>query len=424
MSGGGKRTGWGRAAGAALVSLAAALPAVADDIVYEHIFSGLSGPNEVGGVQACEVRISTDDQRVRVEAPAQGVTTEAVVSFVQIGDRIVFILENPLANTIVYGDVLVGDYNRGVLDVALTTEGAQSAIRYLLFVVDLDVDSDNTVSAPDFAPERTKEEEHIEDASTKPGRSICVNADDDDADGVPDAVDGWGSNPTSPDFRNLLEDDFVRARFELGAPINLTKAKIKVSTNGTGDVRIWTKSGAAKRNIAGVNAGGDLVLSGTYTASELGFKDQQRTVDLWLEGLGESAAAGDLRLLVELDRDGDGPEALLTKDAARTTVLGVRVLDNSAGAIAEHVQVARWENAFTGTAGSRSVLPGFQALDPERYYVRVRDATATSTETLKGQLSSYARGANPNFASSLDTVADYELKHFPAENQIVPATPP
>src|SRR5690606_31945367 len=84
------------------------------------------------------------------------------------------------------------EYSFMAADMDVTCPDSQNkTIDLTIIGIDLDVDSDNTVAASDFAPDRDANEETIEDDPALTGRIIRVNTDDDDGDGITDLGDGY-----------------------------------------------------------------------------------------------------------------------------------------------------------------------------------------------------------------------------------------
>lgn len=220
------------------------------------------------------------------------------------------------------------------------------AARVTVAKVDLDVDSDNTNNVADFGPNRTSAEDNIEDRGNLPGRFVCLNEDDDDNDNIADLGDGYdldGAGGGMEDDINVSEADFVRMVFEAPQPLDLAVATIRVTytasnpaaTVPTGDcpdiaappdgrLRIWTKNGNVVRNMnPATGMPGDYVAQATYGAANLGLTNQNRTVNLWLEGIKPSPSLGADRILFEIDPDGPGNADFLHADAVRVTIVQV-----------------------------------------------------------------------------------------------------
>jgi hypothetical protein len=91
--------------------------------------------------------------------------------------------------------------------------------------------------------------------------------------------------------------DFTPIEVTIRNVVNLATAMIRIdhpvndpSLSGLEDVRIWTKDGDEARDGLGVDDGGDWVESVYYSPAQLGFTAMNRTVTLYVEGVGRSTA--------------------------------------------------------------------------------------------------------------------------------------
>ncbi|MFW6169328.1 MAG: RHS repeat-associated core domain-containing protein [Planctomycetota bacterium] len=201
--------------------------------------------------------------------------------------------------------------------------------------VDLDVDSDNNNGLE--LPDRTPEEEQLEDSHGVIGKRIVVNSDDVDQDGIPDLVDGFNLDALSSSLLGEhTEDDqvdteqsagFVPVVFDLPDPIDPAKASLQFSYYGSdpaaatvqadgsrqvapGGLRLWTVDETEPRNPSAAN---DLDMPGHYVAPQkpgggnCAYSVEQLTGDeasnqftLYLEGI----HAGSYVIDMEVDPDG------------------------------------------------------------------------------------------------------------------------
>jgi hypothetical protein len=195
---------------------------------------------------------------------------------------------------------------------ALGTSVATGTIVNDDFLVDLDVDSDNTGTL-----DRTAHEENIEDVvgvDSTPGKVLLVNDQDSDNDGIQDYFDGFNA------FATLGEDDLLgNASF---APMSLTLAGLPTNTPVTldysgsdpslliedstgrlvpapGHLRVWTVDATFPRSARQLRAGGHYVPPGTYSLQELGITSGQ-TLTLYVEAIRPSGATGDLSVTVSV----------------------------------------------------------------------------------------------------------------------------
>jgi pimeloyl-ACP methyl ester carboxylesterase len=218
--------------------------------------------------------------------------------------------------------------------------------------VDIDIDSNNDDGF--LPPEQNLAEDHYEDISTRSGKILCVNDDDDDEDGIPDFADGYnwdyhvlGTDFNTSDNTNILEN-FVPIIFEIPEPIDISTANIRISgdyedsdpltvtydsQNGyelpeSGSLRIWNcDDPTAERIPLGILDSGHIVTQGIYTAAEFGFTSSKRKIKCYVEAIQPSQTIADYRILFEVDPDGvvsgkPYPE-FIAADAVRMTVIKV-----------------------------------------------------------------------------------------------------
>ncbi len=200
--------------------------------------------------------------------------------------------------------------------------------------IDLDVDSDNDDGCN--APERSAFEDVAEDVDGCPGKFVRCNTDDDDADGVVDAADGFNADGVAgtPDDVNAAEQ-FVPLVLSIPARTDPTAAVITLSypasdpsarpLPGSGALRLWTKPGSAPRDARSVVEGGDYVPPGALAPAALGFAAGE--VMLWIEAVTPGGGPGP-RVACQLDPDGPtGPESAVEyHDAVRLSTFVVDVV--------------------------------------------------------------------------------------------------
>ncbi len=349
---------------------------------------------------------------MEVSADLPGVPpNEAVIASVQPAVVDCEGLDQPTTVTVTVS--LLADAPPGAmtLEVTGTVVGPQvtydvcvSQATIVVGILDLDVDSDNDATAPDFGPQRTSGEDAIEDRTDLPGRIVWVNSNDNDGDHVADFGDGYNLDGVigTPDDANTSETGFVRMVLEVADAVDLGVALFRVTYSASnpagatfstsppgivpapGHLRIWKKNGNLVRS-ASVIPVGDYVAPGDYQASDFGLTGGMRVVNLWLEGIRPSATIGDQQIMFELDPDGAGP-ADWCSDAVRVTVSELAILTWDSGAsamaLADHVNIGHWgedraPNELSGYSGGHSgtALNGaggtFIDADPERFVVRV-----------------------------------------------------
>jgi len=244
------------------------------------------------------------------------------------------------------------------------TTVCRDKVRVTAMLVDMDVDSDNTDSWG--YPMRTDYEDLIEDRADLTGRIVIVNDGDKDRDGVPDFADGFNADGIigNADDSNPSET-FTPVVIEIPAPVDLAIAKLKFTYPASdpaactptghatyslpqdGFLRLWatpngrTGHGRGKANIAD---GGDYIAPGTYAATDLGFTNEIRTLTVYLEGVTAKEVRGNLRLIVEVDPDGEAGPMSLTNDEDVNIVDAVRVT-------LQHAQLPAWGNASPTDGG-------------------------------------------------------------------------
>jgi hypothetical protein len=240
------------------------------------------------------------------------------------------------------------------------------AVRVTVIGIDLDIDSDNTNGTQ--APDRSPTEDVVEDLLGGPRKFVRVNRDNDDDpepyyasptvhERIDDFGDGYNRDGVAgnDDDVNAAENDFIRLVLEVPAPIDLNFARLIFSysasdpaaltisdaapqynapnrrqlTPAPGNLRVWTRPGTDARNSGSVILGaGHFVPSSSppvpIEASELGLSNTTRMVTLYVEGIAASSGAGQQRILVALDPDGNGAAGAIVSDAVRSTVLDVQ----------------------------------------------------------------------------------------------------
>jgi hypothetical protein len=233
------------------------------------------------------------------------------------------------------------------------SESYADEVRVTIVQVDLDIDSDNTNGLA--LPDRTPDEDRIEDVANDPrvqGKYVVANINDDDRDDIPDFADGFNRDPgpKSIDDDVTAGERFVPLRLTLSAGIDPSIARLRFTytasdPNGVtmqgivpeiqyvpsaGRLRIWTKDGLAPRRATSVSAAtaGDFVRSGeVLEPARIGITTESLTATLYLEAVDASAVLADQRILVEVDPDGSGPRGFMASDAVRTTAVKVDLRD-------------------------------------------------------------------------------------------------
>lgn len=210
--------------------------------------------------------------------------------------------------------------------------------------LDLDIDSNNSDGFN--APERSRNEELIEDLGAGidyPGKIIQINNGDTDADGVPDFADGmnvFGNDgadaggrfvPLVLEIAGTYEPANIEIRFSYNEadPQTMTRSGEGTDDNPyvyqapSGRLRLWKVDGDVSRNIAEVStSGGHYIKSGAiYTGTYLG---SGNIITLFAEGINKSASPGDEKVLVEAREKGSAGGWNM-HDEVRVTLLDIGI---------------------------------------------------------------------------------------------------
>ncbi len=246
------------------------------------------------------------------------------------------------------------------LELRIGSQLFEDTVKFTVVKIDADVDSDNNDGFN--LPERSREEDRIEDRFADPdhpGKLVGANDGDEDEDGVPDFADGFnldGLLGNEDDVVDSQSATFTPLVLQLDGAVNTDIATLSFSypdetgmydessnpahvtrsgdeapytyTAAAGRSRVWTKNAHEVRNKAGLGdqPPGDYVAPGVYRARQLGFNGPG-TVTLYIEGIRASGEAGANPIRVSLDPDGaEGPAGIVHSDTTRTTILGVTLL--------------------------------------------------------------------------------------------------
>ncbi|MGB7157896.1 MAG: fibronectin type III domain-containing protein [Tepidisphaeraceae bacterium] len=187
--------------------------------------------------------------------------------------------------------------------------------RFSVAGVDVDIDSDNDNGFN--PPDSDMDEGLLEGDSSRPGKFLSVNDNDNDADGVLDFADGFNRDGTGGNGDDTTAgEQFVPVIVQLPHPLDLNVATLKFlysssdpnaatpSAPAPGHLRLWRKDGNLARNKSSVAAGGDYIGEGDYTPAQLGITTADDKL-FWLEAV---AASSDLASrTIQLLGDPDGP---------------------------------------------------------------------------------------------------------------------
>ena len=235
-------------------------------------------------------------------------------------------------------------------------ERSRDKIRVTVIQVDLDIDSDNTNAKND--PDRNSTEDRREDSAgslTRLGKLLHANTTNIDGDLVPDFADGFdmfgnqGANASAA---------FTPVILELSPDINLATARVTFDYSASdpsllirqgnqaggyrylpaaGNLRLWTKDGAANRLKASISSGGDFIAANTsYAVSSLpeSARIGDRTWRFYVEAVSPSQNIAEQRIIVSVNPTGTAAASSTVSDADRSTVIDWRpvTVDNSGNA--------------------------------------------------------------------------------------------
>lgn len=207
--------------------------------------------------------------------------------------------------------------------------------------VDLDIDSDNNNIFN--LPDRSFNEDVMEDDPCQPGRIVVNNNDDNDGDQVPDFADGFNLDGIWGNEDDLCpSQQFVPLTVEIATYIDLEQAQIRITYDESipadtsilrgepneyipapGTLRIWAQPGDMQRNSEHIRRGGDFVIPSVYNPAQLGFTNSNRAVTWYVEGIQTSWTLADQEIIVEVDPDGPGP-AGYAGDVVRLTIIDMQ----------------------------------------------------------------------------------------------------
>ncbi|MGN0844266.1 MAG: hypothetical protein ACI4QT_03490, partial [Kiritimatiellia bacterium] len=269
----------------------------------------------------------------------------------------------------------------GLIKIEHEGSGAEDIALYTVFLVDLDVDSDNNLKIED---ENEISEDLVEDEQTKPGKALYLNELDKDKDGIPDWADGYDSNPdfgsqtadnaSGPfaEMRLRIRPTIEKSVFKFSCPDVDSKADVTRKGSGTQEspytyvgsgkkIRIWIKDGKSARK-KDIFPKGDLIdVEKIY--NETNFLENG-TRKFFVEAIGGSSTVGDVQVTAKLYPDGIGGKSV--DDAVRMTIFSI-----------EAVHPLK-DDFLPGKAG-QVMISAKQDLNAESKYYTVSKTTTSGT---------------------------------------------
>jgi hypothetical protein len=172
--------------------------------------------------------------------------------------------------------------------------------------LDVDVDSDNNNGLD--LPDRTPEEEVVENVDGEPGKELVVNDGDADDDGIPDFADfdpGKGFAPMVVQIPDDVDVATSRIKFtyEQSDPTIIdvdNSVNPPVYTPDTGHLRIWTKNGTVARSTNDVSSGGQFIRSEQVVDWLLFDTDEDGVTIVYVESVREKDDGNSLSVLTEI----------------------------------------------------------------------------------------------------------------------------
>lgn len=217
----------------------------------------------------------------------------------------------------------------GELQIELAFLEGKDTVRGTATWGDLDIDSDNNNgldARPIWTP--TDAEDAIEDDPDKPGKFLAVTDGDRDNDGIPEFADAnhegylYHFTPLVLELPKFLDWDHATIRFDYSAsdPFDVrtdqgTPDDLYVYRPAPGHLRLWKLD--ENGNYSYIES------QIAYTASVLGFGPDNQIVNLFVEGVRESASSGDQRITVEIDSNSTDGVPGVIGDTVRVTVVRV-----------------------------------------------------------------------------------------------------
>jgi len=280
-----------------------------------------------------------------------------------------------------------------VLSLAYDSEpfasAARDSVRFTVVEVDLDVDSDNSNGLE--PPDRSSDEDDVEniaDDPDHPGKIVQVNDDDADGDGIPDYADGFDRDgepdtdddetpgeafvpivlelpPVLWDIQDFSADATVTFIYNASDPSGVTYDEetgvYTLPTTGDPPVpfrlRLWTVDGSTPRSKLSITADpqGHFVPSGvSIPIADLGLGVDPGSVMLYLEVVDFPDSVAQGRIKVDLHHASCGHAGSIVTDTVRVSAVRLEYL-TSDGSPLDYGKGIMSINARTLT---RACVPG------------------------------------------------------------------
>lgn len=192
------------------------------------------------------------------------------------------------------------------ISIFLNNDSANTLWQFGFATLDVDVDSDNNNGLG--MPDRSPEEELVEDVPGQPGKILLANTDDTDSDGIPDFADfdpGTGFVPMVIEVPKDVDIATAKIKFiyEQSDPNNIT-----IDTSGLTDLyipddgylRIWNKNGTQARSSNDINGGGDFIRVAQIYNLSLFNISEDLTITAYLELVRPKGIDGSLSVKIDL----------------------------------------------------------------------------------------------------------------------------
>jgi len=193
------------------------------------------------------------------------------------------------------------------ISIFLNNDSANTLWEFAFSTLDVDVDSDNNNGLG--LPDRSPEEELVEDVQGQPGKILIANLGDEDGDGIPNFADfdvGAGFAPMVIEIPDDVDIATAKIRFtyEQSDP-NIIIVDNSVTPPeyipADGYKRLWTKNGTDIRNQSDIDVGGDFIRNDRlYNLSLFGLTENKRDAVVYIELVRNHNVLGGLFTDIEL----------------------------------------------------------------------------------------------------------------------------